>query len=63
LRELAVVVGDLISSFAARSGEGNSRGWCRVDTMMYDVSKILFTEKVQQYEVQEKNTRVEKDRK
>lgn len=34
LRELAVVVGDLTSSLAARSGDGNSRGWWRVDTMM-----------------------------
>jgi hypothetical protein len=35
LRELALVVagGDLASSFTA-SGEGNSRGWCRVETMM-----------------------------
>lgn len=35
LREFALVVagGDLASSFPA-SGEGNSSGWCRVETMM-----------------------------
>lgn len=40
LRELAFVTGDLTTSFAARSGEGNSRGWCRVETMMVVKSNI-----------------------
>lgn len=39
LRELALVVagGNLASSFPT-SGEGNSRGWCRVETMMEGVA-------------------------